>query len=292
MLEKVDNCPLCNGGHFNDYIVCEDFTVSHEKFTITQCDQCHLLLTNPRPTAETISSYYQSENYISHQNKSTNPINLIYKIARHFTIKSKIRLLKRLTTTGKVLDVGCGTGHFLKACQKEGWQAMGVEPDPTARAIASDKTGIQITNTLFKLETTFDIITLWHVLEHVSDLTSYLTKLYDLLDNNGTIIVAVPNYRSFDAQHYKEYWAGYDVPRHLYHFDQDAMLRLMAKHQLKVREIVPMKLDAYYVSMLSEGYKRPGLKKYVNSFITGWKSNIYAKKNNKNYSSLIYIITK
>lgn len=293
MLEKVDICPLCSSGHFNEYLVCKDYTVSKEDFTITQCDQCKLLLTSPRPTADTLSNYYQSEDYISHQNKSTNPINFIYKLARYFTIKSKVNLLNRFANKGNVLDIGCGTGHFLKACKSNGWSIAGVEPDPTAREIASAQTGMAVKNDLHLIENnTFDAITLWHVLEHVADLNLYIEKLYTLLDKNGIMIVAVPNYRSYDAQYYQKYWAAYDVPRHLYHFDQDTMKQLMHNHQLKVKEVVPMKLDAFYVSLLSEGYKQRGAMKYPLSIINGWKSNRYAKKNNKNYSSLIYIITK
>lgn len=293
MFEKLDHCPLCNSGHFSNYMICKDFTVSHEDFALVRCDSCDFLFTNPRPAGDKLKDYYQSEDYISHSNKSNNPINFAYKIARHFTIKSKVKLANAQGQKGKLLDIGCGTGHFLSACKQENWNISGVEPDPGARALARQNTQVEIVDNISRItQSGFNVITLWHVLEHIPDLNDFIKRLGTLLAQDGTIIVAVPNYKSYDARHYKEYWAAYDVPRHLYHFEQATMKALMKNHGLKIKQVLPMKLDAYYVSLLSETYQGKGLSKYPNSAIIGYKSNVYAKKHNNNYSSLIYIIRK
>ncbi len=293
MFEKLDNCPLCNSGHFHNYIICKDHTVSHEDFAIVRCDDCDFLFTNPRPSSETIDSYYESEDYVSHQNKSNNLINLVYRFARKFTLTKKLKLINSFNSTGKqLLDIGCGTGHFISYCKTNGWQVEGVEPNETARNNASSK-GIRVAEHLSELQSnTYDVITMWHVLEHIPTINEYLKTINSLLNKNGKFIVAVPNVDSYDADHYKSHWAAYDVPRHLYHFSQKTMSKMMKKHGFKVIKTKPMKLDAFYVSLLSEKYKKPGIKNYINSIINGCLSNSYASKNNNNYSSLIYIIRK
>lgn len=293
MLQQYQYCPLCHSGPFHDYITCKDHMVSKEMFTISKCDNCSFLFTNPKPDNATLPDYYQSDNYISHKNKSTNPINILYKLARSFTIKSKVKLINKYSQRGRILDVGCGTGHFLKACSADAWNCTGVEPDETARTTASTKTEGNIYKTLDEVpDEKYDMITLWHVLEHVTDLHPYVNKLYNLMEENGHLLIAVPNHKSYDAANYKEYWAAWDVPRHLYHFDQETMTKLVAEHELQIMEVIPMKLDSYYVSMLSETYKGKGIAKYVNSIINGYKSNSYGRKNNLNYSSIIYIIKR
>lgn len=293
MLEELNTCPLCDSGHFNNYLTCKDYTVSGEEFNLVTCTNCSFTFTNPRPKADELHQYYQSQDYISHSNKSNSPVNFIYKIARNFTLKKKVALINSLNAKGRMLDIGCGTGHFIAACQHDGWSINGVEPDENARKIARDKTSIHISNDLKNVEgTDFDIITLWHVLEHVPNLNDFMHLLVSKLKTTGKLIVAVPNYKSHDAQYYQQYWAAYDVPRHLYHFDQDSMGKLANQYKLKIDKILPMSLDAYYVSLLSEGYKGSGLLKFIKAPIRGFISNQKAKKNNYNYSSLIYILSK
>lgn len=293
MFERLDKCPLCNSEDLKNEILCKDHTVSQQDFAIAKCTRCDFMFTSPRPTAKSLPDYYKSEDYISHKNKSNNPVNFIYKIARHFTIKSKIKLINKYGKKGAILDIGCGTGHFLNACKQDGWGIYGVEPDNSAKEIAREKTNTVIKQDVNELtDKKFDVITLWHVLEHISNLNEFITSISERLTKNGVIIVAVPNHRSYDAQHYKQFWAAYDLPRHLYHFEQKTMKALMKNHKLKITAIIPMKLDAYYVSLLSESNQNIGIKKYLNSILTGWKSNKYAKNNAKNYSSLIYIISR
>lgn len=293
MLETLESCPSCGHQSFQQYINCEDFTVSHESFQIVKCDSCTLLFTNPRPTSEHLSKYYESEEYISHTNTATNLIGRVYKSVRSIALKSKVKLINSLTSKGQLLDYGCGTGHFLIAAKTDGWKVVGIEPSSQAQENAPANIQQDILNNLESIpeNKTFNIISLWHVLEHIADLKSTLQNLIEKIDQSGKLIIAVPNPESYDAKVYQEHWAAYDVPRHLYHFTQNSLAQLLKGMNLKIDSIQPMKFDAFYVSLLSEKYKT-GTSNYLKSFLNGYKSNSYAKKNNKNYSSLIYIISK
>lgn len=289
-MEELKQCPICNHSTFNIYSNVKDHSVSKEEFKIVECTQCNFTFTNPRPESGSIVKYYESDDYISHTDKPKNLTQRIYKIARKFTLKSKINLITKFKKKGNLLDYGCGTGDFLHIAKSKGWSIMGLEINNKAREISQKKNGSDsIVSDIKELKNLkFDIITLWHVLEHVHDLNPLMSELKNKLKQNGKIIVAVPNYRCADQQYYKENWAGWDVPRHLYHFDQDSMKKLISKHKMKLAGIYPMYLDSFYVSLLSEEYKS-GKQKYIPALINGFISNIKAIKN-KNYSSLIYVI--
>lgn len=292
MYEKVEVCPICGSKEFNNHVICTDYSVSQESFAITSCAQCELLVTNPRPSMGKIGEYYQSEDYISHTNKANNPVNLLFKLARKFTFYSKYKLVNRHAQNKTILDYGCGTGDFLAYCKSHGWNTEGIEPNDQARSIATEQNKNVVLPSIDDLgDQQYSIITLWHVLEHIHDPNALLGKLRKKLDKKGRIIIAVPNVESYDAQVYQQYWAAYDVPRHLFHFKQLNIKELAKKNQLKVKAIAPMKLDSFYVSLLSEKYKT-GRTNYIKSFINGWKSNRWAKNNNNNYSSLIYVLGK
>ncbi|MFY0651555.1 MAG: class I SAM-dependent methyltransferase [Cyclobacteriaceae bacterium] len=293
MYEKVESCPVCNSRSFQNYIICQDASVSNESFALTKCAECGFIATNPRPNENEISKYYESEDYISHSDKGNNLTNVLYKLVRKFTLRQKLRLLNFFKTEKQLLDYGCGTGDFIAHCANNGWSVTGIEPNPQAREIAEKKVGKSVFNKLKKLDAdqTFDIITLWHVLEHVHDINKLLKKLKALLSKKGFLIIALPNCDSWDQKHYKEHWAAYDVPRHLHHFNPLTFKTLAKNHQLKLTRVLPMKFDAFYVSLLSEKYKN-GKQNFLQSFINGWKSNNWAKQNNNNYSSVIYILKK
>lgn len=295
--ERLNKCPLCSSGLFLNHTEVQDFSVSKENFMLCKCTSCHLIFTNPRPDIKNIEKYYQSEDYISHQNKSTNLINILYKWVRNVTIKSKVSWLNRYTEKkGSLLDIGCGTGYFLSAAKRNGWKVYGIEPNDTARKIAADKK-LKISENIdeFKKNKKFDAISLYHVLEHIHNLRKTGKKIVELLKDNGTLFIAVPNLASYDAKSYGTHWAAYDVPRHLYHFNQDTLKAFAEEIGLQIVAIEPLKFDSYYVSLLSENYLNPKSNKLVrmiNAFIKGYKSNTWAKKNNKNYSSLLFILKK
>jgi 2-polyprenyl-3-methyl-5-hydroxy-6-metoxy-1,4-benzoquinol methylase len=297
-LEILKNCPICNESSFSNFLNVEDYTVSHKEFTIQQCHGCYFLFTNPRPPAEEIGAYYQSDNYISHHDEAKDLMSRVYTSVRNHTIKGKLKLINRMQShKGAILDVGCGTASFLQACKQDGWQVSATEPDPGARRIAENRVGDIVSESIkapVLQNKKFEIITLWHVLEHVHELNQTVSWLQDHLTENGTLIIAVPNPQSFDAQEYGRFWAAYDVPRHLYHFTRSTMKRLVENHQLKVMEVLPMWFDSFYVSMLSNKYRNNSVSLF-NSAKTGILSNLKgrsAKGDGTNTSSLIYIIKK
>ncbi|WP_242921654.1 class I SAM-dependent methyltransferase [Pontibacter liquoris] len=291
--ERLEHCPVCGKNEFKNFLVVTDNSVSKESFVLVECENCSFKFTNPRPDAASIGAYYESEDYISHSNTKSGIINRAYHVVRSITTKQKVELINRHAAgKGSVLDYGCGTGVFLAACKKDGWEVRGIEPNERARQVATAETGENIAASLEDLSgEKFDVITLWHVLEHVHTLNETVDALIASLQDNGTLIIAVPNADSHDAKEYRENWAAYDVPRHLYHFTQPTMKRFLKKHRMVLEEVLPMKFDAYYVSMLSEKHK-DGKTKMLASVLNGYKSNSHAEKNGNDYSSLIFVAKK
>lgn len=295
--ERLTKCPLCKSGLFLNLKEVTDHSVSKEKFTLCKCSKCELIFTNPRPDQINIQSYYESELYISHQNKSNNLTNLLYKIVRFYTIRQKVNWLNSYNQyKGNLLDMGCGTGYFLNAAKKNGWKVTGVETNKTARKIAKDK-GLKVFTEIEKIDNKkiFNCISLFHVLEHVHELRKTLKKIIQRLDENGVLMIAVPNISSLDAQYYGENWAAWDVPRHLYHFDKSSMQYLANDFKLRIVKVIPMKFDSYYVSLLSEKYINPQqsfVKELTKGLQKGLESNKWAKQNDNNYSSLLFILKK
>jgi 2-polyprenyl-3-methyl-5-hydroxy-6-metoxy-1,4-benzoquinol methylase len=292
-LETVTQCPVCGNSTFSPFLVCEDYLVSNQKFKIQQCQQCNFRLTNPRPDNNSIGAYYKSDQYVSHNDKGGGLINTAYRLVRNYTLRSKLTLINKLTgKPGKILDVGCGTGAFLESCREGGWLVTGMEPDPDARAIAREKLKADIKPDLKALAGTepFDIISLWHVLEHIPNLDESINQLRQLLAEQGTLLIAVPNSDSYDAQLFREYWAAYDVPRHLHHFTPSTIELLFNKHGFKLVKQLPMVFDAFYIAMLSTRYQTGGTD-YLKSIQVGLSSNARARKTG-NSSSLIYLFKK
>ncbi|KAA9038773.1 class I SAM-dependent methyltransferase [Ginsengibacter hankyongi] len=288
-----DACPCCGQKNIASVLSAEDFTVSHEGFEIWECSDCTARFTQNVPDINGIGPYYQSENYISHSDTKEGIINKLYHLVRNRTLIQKRNTIKKFTGTskGSILDVGCGTGAFLHTMQQAGWEITGFEPDETARQKAKElyQLNLESPEKLFSLPAkSFDAITLWHVLEHVHDLHNYIKRLKELLKPGGKLFIAVPNYTSYDAKVYKQCWAAYDVPRHLYHFSPASMHKLLSIHEMHMVETKPMWFDSFYVSMLSEKYMT-GKSNILNAFVIGAISNFKAIFNKEKCSSVIYI---
>ncbi len=289
-------CPCCGSNNIKPQLVAKDYTVSNQSFDIWHCHNCTLRFTQNVPDEESIGGYYQSTNYVSHSDTQEGLINKLYHKVRKKTLiqKSELIIDACKTANGVLLDVGSGTGAFAQTMIEAGWKVTGLEPDDTARTVALNKFGLQLDDpkTLFDLtENTFDAITMWHVLEHVHNLHGYLEQYQKILKPEGKLVIAVPNYTSSDAPSYKEYWAAYDVPRHLYHFSPESMTKLAALKGFKIEAYNPMWYDSFYVSMLSEQYKN-GKGNLPKAVINGLLSNLKASKDNKLCSSVIYVMAK
>jgi len=276
------------------FLTCEDFTVSNQKFDLLYHEKLEMLETSPQPKIDELDFYYESEDYISHTDSKTSLVDKLYQFVKSYTLKKKLALINSFNSEKKnLLDIGCGTGDFLLTCKNNGWNVAGVEPNKKAKNLTETKLletkQSKIYAELDKLTSQkFDVITLWHVLEHVRNLEEYILKLKSLLKPNGVLVVAVPNYKSYDAVYYKQFWAAYDVPRHLWHFSKKSIQLLFLEVKMNVVKILPMKFDSFYVSLLSEKYKN-GKSNFIKAFYIGLLSNVKALRT-KEYSSLIYII--
>ena len=292
MLE-LEKCPICKMSQFTQYMESKDFSVSKEVFCMVKCSNCNLVFTNPRPTDNGIAKYYASDHYISHTNSKKNLFEKTYQTIRSIAIKNKFKLISSYFTKGNVLDIGCGTGNFLNFCKEKKWGTRGVEPNDMARnkAISNYRLTIDSSIDLNKITERFNVITMWHVLEHVTDLNKTLVNLNHLIKENGKIIVAVPNLNSYDSSFYKNYWAAYDLPIHLYHFTKDSITSLFKSHNFKLIKTKGMPFDSFYVSLLSEKYKT-GRKNLIRSFLIGCISNLAGIFTNRGFSSTIYVFEK
>ena len=276
---------LSNTKHFLNV---QDHSVSKETFELLYDENLDMLITHPQPSLEKLPSYYESVDYISHTDGNKSLFEKMYQFVKTIALKNKLKLINTESQKGRILDIGAGVGDFLSVCKNDGWETVGIEPSEKAKNIAKSK-GVSFVENLSELvNNSFDVITMWHVLEHVPDLENQISELKRLIKDDGTIIIAVPNFKSFDANYYKEYWAAFDMPIHLWHFSKTAIQKLFAVQNLELQSVLPMKFDSFYVSLLSEKY-RTGKMNYIKAFYIGLKSNWKGNQNSE-YSSHIYVL--
>jgi len=256
-MATITKCPVCSGGKFSHQFDCTDRLVSYREFPIDKCESCGFLFTQDAPDENVIGSYYQSPEYISHTGGGRSFTDILYGIARIIMLKSKQCTVNRLThkRSGSVLDIGAGTGHFVKKMQSNGWNAKGIEVSDDARKYASEVNGVQLYESISNESVgtgKFDAVTMWHVLEHIHDTGAMLKKVSDIIKPGGILIVAVPNCKSADARYYRENWAAYDVPRHLWHFDSKSLCKTVEIQGFTLIRTRRMPFDSFYISILSE----------------------------------------
>lgn len=298
-MEKITECLLCKGKHLSNLLVSKDYLVSKKDFTVVKCDTCGFVFTNPRPGADELGGFYQSEEYISHHDQGSNFMDRVYRAVRHYMLHRKVSVIRsniRKHPTGiKLLDYGCATGEFLLRAKSKGIATMGFEPDGAAREKARRKgvTVVEKTEDLLDNDSLgrFDVITLWHVLEHIPDLDAVKLLFQKLLNPDGLLVVAVPEYKSFDARFYKEDWAAWDLPRHLNHFEKDTLLQLFGDTFL-LEKVYPLVFDSFYVSLLSEKNKQSGFAGFLRAIGVGLWSNILFFAGKHPCSSQIYVFRK
>ncbi len=276
--------------NLKEYIKVTDHLVSGEQFSLLYNPETDMLITTPQPRTEDLSKYYQSEAYISHTDSNKTFTDKLYQWVKKYAISTKFKLINNfIKTPGSLLDIGAGTGDFLEIGALLNWEVQGVETNPSARKLAAKK-GVQLEAERSAFDSKkFNVITFWHVLEHVPDYQAYLDWCHAHLEDNGILIIAVPNYKSWDAKHFKEFWAAYDAPRHLWHFSKKSIAKL-CDSSFKVVKTKPMIFDAFYVSLLSRKHKT-GKSNLVFGFLAGLRSNLSALRTNQ-YSSQIYVLQK
>ena len=285
-------CPFCESENTRLHLKLKDYFLSKEDFEIFECDNCKLLFTTPRPDKSVIGKYYKSEDYLSHNEHKKGLVPWIYNQVKKVNIRNKYKIAIGSLIKPHILDFGCGVGDFLHFAQQKGCEITGCDMSEDARKFASEKLckAIVTPEEIFALpHSTFDIITMWHVLENIDDLHFQTEQLHRLLKDKGRLVIAVPDYMSFDAQYYKDKWAAYDVPRHLNHFHKESLQNIF-KGKFELENIYPLKWDAYYISMMSEKYIGKG-NSFIKGILTGWKSNRKARKTGE-FSSLVYVFHK
>lgn len=285
----MNTCPWCGKPTNHLYLKVKDYFLTKEDFELYQCDHCELVFTVPRPTPEVIGKYYQSEEYYSHQQNSKGFIPKVYEMVKTINLKSKVTMAVGDMAKGRLLDIGCGVGDFLLQTSKLGWEIQGIEPSKQARDIAQSRLGfspLQPSDYEKMPDQSFDVITMWHVLEHVDDLKTQTKELKRLLKPGGRLLVALPNYQSFDCQYYKDKWAAWDVPRHLNHFNPDCLRFILNSIDFKYVDTQRLIWDSFYISFLSEKYLGHSLPLVRGAWV-GLKSNCTALRSGM-YSSLVY----
>lgn len=290
-MEKLSECPICNSIHLIDFQRVTDYFGTQEEFQVVQCKNCNFLFTNPRPGSREITKYYKSGNYISHGDKGNMLQDFIYRQIQLLNFKYKNRLIRKYIKSRRssLLDFGCGSGNWLNYMSKKSWNGVGIEPDDQARLRAKTPLlNIYPSTESMPHDSKFQVITAFHVLEHVHNLNDTLVQLIAKLEPNGILMIALPNPLAYDARQYGKYWAGWDIPRHLYHFKPNDVSYLATKVGLKIVNKYPLYWDSFYVSLLSEKYKGNSFS-LLRALYQGLKSNVKAYKND-NFSSLIYVL--
>lgn len=292
----IESCPICEKTTFSDHLICTDYFATNETFELKKCNSCGFVFTQNFPIERFIGKYYEVPNYISHSDTKTGIVNYLYHFARNFMLKRKCGLVvsESKLAKGSILDYGAGTGYFLNTIHQLGWEALGIEKSATGRDFAKKEFSLDLKTpeelSLLPGES-FDVITLWHVLEHIENLEEVLLQFKHILKPNGVLIVAVPNSESYDADYYKEEWAAYDVPRHLWHFSSKTIELLTQKMGFKLISKRGMPLDAFYISMMSE--KNKGNKfAFISGMMVGLRAFVASFTNTDKSSSVIYTFKK
>lgn len=293
---SINACPLCGGTHLKRAMTCTDFYASGERFDVFSCEDCGFTFTQDVPVEAEIGRYYETPDYISHSDTKKGAMNAIYHQVRKYMLSKKARLVAKEShrKSGRLLDIGTGTGYFAAAMEQRGWEVEAIEKNAQARTFAEEHFGLEVKGdeALQEFESgSFDVITLWHVMEHLEHLDETWECLRELLSDRGVLIVAVPNCSSYDAGKYGEYWAAYDVPRHLWHFTPVTIQQLASKHGFIMAARHPMPFDAFYVSMLSEKYRGSSFP-FLKGMCTGIVAWFGALGKKERSSSMIYVFRK
>ncbi|MCF8234986.1 MAG: class I SAM-dependent methyltransferase [Bacteroidales bacterium] len=291
LISKI-NCPLCQSSKCSVFLETKDYFFSGKPFDIHECNDCGFLFTNPRPIDDALQDYYKSEKYLSHTDSNDSIFSILYRSVKQYTLRKKLNIIKRFVRSGSLLDIGCGTGDFMALAKEKHWIVRGVEQNENARMLAQKK-NLEILSSVDQLDSVnerYDVITLWHVLEHLPDLHSTMKIISQKIKEDGILLIALPNHNSWDARHYEKYWAAYDLPRHLYHFNRKTITALLSSYGFELKSTFPMIFDAFYVSILSEQYRGNKLAFPIGALKGLW-SNSQAWKS-KEYSSLIFVFQR
>ena len=294
---KLKKCPVCEGNEFKLKYSLKDYRITQEPFTLASCQNCNFIVTQDVPPFDRIGKYYESPEYLEHSNKSEGIFDLTYNTLRRTMFAYKYRMIKNLHGEKTILDIGAGSGQFLHYMDQKGYKVSGVELSSKAREYAKNNFGLilKTPEELHSIDNTskFYTITLWHVIEHLYDVHKTIQKLSTLLERDGYLIIAVPNSDSFDAKYYGKYWAGWDAPRHLWHFTPSTLRSVMKKHGFEAQKIRFLPFDPFFNALLSENYRHgKSIFNIFRALLVGTLSFIRGIIDIERSSSIVYIFSK
>ncbi len=232
-MESV-NCNLCGCSQSSLLFTSRDY-ISREYFNVVRCNSCGLAYTNPRPSIQEIERFYGRHYYGKNNARFKGLFELLVRLFR----RQRTQRLLNLKKSGCILDIGCGRGQMLHEFQKRGWQTFGTELAESKAQAAREEFGLNVLAA--PIETCnfegnfFDVVTLWHVLEHLPYPRETLQEINRILKEDGLLVVAVPHFDSFEARIFKEKWFHLDVPRHYYHFSLQTLTQMLAVAGFKVK---------------------------------------------------------
>lgn len=292
---EIKACIVCGSTDHQTELLVTDWLVTQEKFNVKRCNKCLFRFTANPPSAEAAGKYYETEEYVEHSDNNDGFINKLYHFGRKWMMKYKLSLIQNLQTGNRLLDVGSGAGYFLNFMQQSGYAVEGVEISEKAVKGCKDKYNIDayhpsrlIGN---KIEINVDIITLWHVFEHVYEYDEYFNSFSKLLSKDGRLIIAMPNYKCLEEKIYRTHWNGYDTPRHLWHFTPETFKKFAADRGFEIVKMKSLPLDPFYNSMISASYKKSFTLLPI-TLLNGILSSILSSISLKHSSSIVYILKK
>ncbi len=289
------DCLVCQSSEQKEVIRVRDHLVSQKIFRINECSKCGFRFIHNPPSEQDAHLFYESEDYIEHSDSSKGLINWTYHKARKWMLRYKLRLIRSLDRGNRILDFGTGTGYFLNYMQSKRYEGLGIEISEQAREFGRETFGLDIRppDRIYKqgFPSEFDYITFWHVLEHVYHPGAIIEQMHRLLAANGVLIIALPNFRCMDQSYYKEFWAGYDVPRHLWHWDRSTFETFMNNHKFELIKTKMLPLDPFYNCLISESYRKKKWAHILIPFI-GTASLLRGWIRNEKASSIVYFFGK
>ena len=237
---EAASCNLCGSDRFEPHLVRGDLNLYLPgEFQLVRCNNCELIYQNPRPLAADLMTMYPQE-YDQYQDATKREHSRILQLDRLYGLRKRSKAVMRHIERGRLLDVGCATGEFLNAIRDKGWEVVGVEPSPLASRWARENLDLDVkTGTLETValpDESFDVVTMWNVIEHVPDPHAVLSKAYRLLRSNGLLVLTTPNFDSVDVKIFGRYWIGYELPRHFYVFSRRTLLEVVEKAGFRVLE--------------------------------------------------------
>ena len=293
----MEKCPICGHNEFEKVYDLDDYKITQETFSLQKCTHCTLIYTVDPPLGDNIGRYYESDDYLEHSNRKNDLFSRMYGWGRDLMFGYKYGILKKLGSEKKILDIGAGSGYFLNFMRGKGYSVTGIEMSERARNHAKEVHNLDIHpdemfhNKAFKEK--FDIISLWHVMEHLYDLNQVVKRFDELLNPNGHLVIALPNYNALEVEIYKKYWNGWDVPRHLWHFSPQSLKHLMNNHGFEIERMKMMPLDPLFNTLLTNKYRQGNAVMNVLRMCTvGVMSLISGLFNVEKASSIIYVIKR